>query len=162
MNRPVYEGLSGKYKIVEATIPLEINITEKDIDNAIPHDPRNCAIAEACRRGGATEAVIGATVAYIVAPSAHDQEVVAFKYSVSRGARRLIDRFDMTGIAPAGPVKLSRLKPSETAAFRKEERERRVEWDKGEPSYKRATQMKRRPTKIQLRDVHGVATTRAR
>lgn len=155
MNRPIYEGLSGRYQIVETVEPITITVTDEDVENAIPHDPRNCAIAEACRRNGAVEAVIGSSVAYIVAYSPLHKEKVAFKYTVSRSARRAIDLFDLTGKMQAKTFTLNRLKPSETSVERVLKRKNAI------PSYNRDTQPKRPAAKLQLRNVAGIANTRA-
>ena len=111
-HRPVLHALTGNYRVVVADTPIVVDVTQEDIDHAIPLDPRNCAIAESCRRLGAREAVIGATVAYVVTQLASG-EIVAMKYGVPKATRRAIDRFDISGVMPRKGFRLSRMKPSE-------------------------------------------------
>lgn len=152
-NRPVLHALTGNYRVVEADTPVVVLVTEKDVEHAIPHDPRNCAIAESCRRLGAREAVVGASVAYIVRQTP-EGEWVAVKYTVPKGTRRAIDRFDVSGVMPAKGFRLSPVKPSETPEGIARKRRNPT------PAYERATQTKRKPAKIELRHANDVIVLR--
>lgn len=110
--RPVLKALTGEYEVVNATQPLIIDVMPEDVDHALAFDPRNCAIAEACRRSGAIEAVIGASVAYVVREL--DGRKVAVKYKVNLATRKAIDRFDVTGKMPARGFLLSKPRLSDT------------------------------------------------
>lgn len=144
----VYHSVSGDFEIVEATSPLEIWIEPDDIADGTPRDPMNCAIAEACRRRGALEAAIGSTVAYVIVPG--PEKPVALKFEVPTATRRQIDRFDATGKAPAGPIRLKPLKPSQL-------KEKRLQKPRlKEPRYARATQKGPATRSLGLRSLKGI------
>lgn len=121
--RHVLKALTGEYPIVEADEPITIEVLPEHVASAIPHDPRNCAIAEACRANGALEAVIGASVAYVVTEMEPGQ-LVAMKYTVPNGTRRAIDRFDISGVMPKKGFKLSAVEGSRRIGARKDRRRR--------------------------------------
>lgn len=150
--RTMLAGLTGDYEIVEAVQPRFVTITDEDVLAAIEHDPRNCAIAESCRRVGALEAVIGANIAYVVDYSPFHRKNVAFKYGVNRGTRRAIDRFDMSGVMPNKPLRLSVLPPSERIEARRGKFKAKTKND----NPRKQVQMKRGPRHMELRNARDV------
>lgn len=95
-------------KMVDATAPLTIRITPRDINNSKVRSPDDCAIAKACRRILHTEVKVHLSRTYVL-----DKEKgvwVRFK-TPQRAARELI-AYDRGGSFAPGDYTLSCISPN--------------------------------------------------
>lgn len=109
-------------KLKEASSPLDIEVTTRDVKSAKRLAGDQCAIANAvCRQEKADGAVIGLSYSYVIRGN------TATKYMTSTTAGREITSFDRNHDFHAGEYRLSALPPSQKrAAARKRAKDRRA------------------------------------
>ncbi len=79
-------------KIVDATESIQVEVTKKDLRSASKKDPKDCALARACKREkNADGAIIGISTSYIIKGN------TATRYMTSTSIAREIVSFDRHG-----------------------------------------------------------------
>lgn len=86
-----------KKPVVDATAPMVVKVTQRDIDRAIQGDPENCAVALGCKRKpGVADIRVGATTAFV------DYADRVERYVIDRDTRERLAVFDRDGYFAVG------------------------------------------------------------
>lgn len=105
----------GGKKVVDATKPLILYVSNKDVQNGQVKNPEECAIAKACKRQlGARRAKVHLTRTYVE----YDDKWV--RYSTPNSARTELVSFDRGKKFEEGVYKLPPLQPTKRTTGRRQ------------------------------------------
>lgn len=94
-------------RVVDATVPVEVNVTGRDCGKGKKGDPSSCALARACKRELLAEgAIIGINTSYLISGKR------AVRFQTGAGIAREIVSFDRSGDFAPGEYRLMPHKPS--------------------------------------------------
>lgn len=113
-------------EILDATKPLEVQVTKGDCKASSRKDPRHCALAEACnRQEEVEEAIVGANTAVLVYRflRRNKPRYRAVRYALYGRTREVIQDFDHTGAFPEGTYRFSARPATQTFAGERARRE---------------------------------------
>ena len=88
-------------EVRDATAPLTVKVTQKDIDQAVQRDPETCAVARGCKRmKDVIDVRIGATTAFV------DRGNYIERFVIDPDDRKRLAVFDRDGYFAPGTYRL--------------------------------------------------------
>lgn len=104
----VHKYFPNVKKVIDAKESIFLEVTNKDLAKASKKDPKNCALARACKRQeGAQGAIIGIGTSYVI------KDNVATRFLTSAAVGREIVSFDRHGeFQPGSSYTLSAIPPT--------------------------------------------------
>jgi hypothetical protein len=117
----------GNLPIVDAKEPLVISVEQEDIESAVPQDPENCALSQACKRLYESRYVMFLrSKAYIDLPTRTGKRQIE-RFTLSQETSEAIKIFDLTGKSPEAGFKLLAPSPTDRLGARSAEIKHRNE-----------------------------------